>query len=134
MKLSCLIRPLIDTKFSHFIFIPILHNIMHNSNTTKWLIVLILLMWIWSWSFTCNDDDNGNFIRAAEGVLRDVVLQLVALLLIERFTNIGCNSKMITAAALSYFMQYFVGGYLTFLSPIATAMIFTNPLMYLKFL
>ena len=128
---NCTLRPVIDTKFSQLVFIPVIYNLLKRQNKRKWLIILVVLMWLWPFAFLCSDSGN-LFIRAAEGVMRDVIFTFAAVYLVDRFTNFNPIITMAASAVVAYFAQYFLGQFVTFLAPLGSATTFLNPLMYLN--
>lgn len=87
MKLNCFIRSIVDHKYMHYAFLPIIYNIIHSENSRFMWTVLLVVYLLWVFAFTCSFSGN-LFTRVAEGLGIDLIAMFVSMLILSKYFNI----------------------------------------------
>ena len=111
------LRSVLDTRFSHLIFLPIIDNIINSKNRKRWIIALLLVFWLWPLAFQCSHSGN-LFMRATSGVGIHMMFMFVTMYFVNRFIPVSGVFKYLVAGILAYVLTTKLHVYVTFVIPI----------------
>lgn len=131
--MNCALRKIVDTKISHWIFIPIIDNLISAPNKNS-AILLLILFWLWPVAYTCSTSAN-LFMRAAGQLGVNIFLIFLITLIVSRFTKLSGFPKYIVIAIAAHLLADIFARFIP--SPvvaISEIIGVINPLMLLQFI
>lgn len=84
MSIACLIRKIVDTRYSILIFSWIVYRMFYDAKyRIRFGILYLLLLFIWMYAFLECSASGNLFARVAEGIIINSVIAFVAVVVIQ---------------------------------------------------